>query len=108
MTITTNAYKLTFHIGEEQKHEGKPLFDAIVREARQRGLAGATVTRGLLGYGANSRVRSAHILALSEDLPIIVELIEQEDPLRELAEHFSDAVGKGVITLQPIEILNQR
>lgn len=105
MDYSHDMMRLTFYIGEEQKYGHTPLFEAITREARERGLGGVTVTRGVLGYGANSRVRTAQILRLSEDLPVVVELVEKEDVLRELAEHFKDAVGKGLVTLTPVEVL---
>jgi len=106
MSLPENAFKLTLYIGEEQKHGRKPLFEAITMEARKRGIAGATVTRGLMGYGANSRIRSSKVLILSEDLPMVVEMVDTEENLRTLAKDFRESVGNGLVTLEPVHVLN--
>lgn len=95
--------RLTMYIGEEQKDGHTPLFEAIVMEARKRGLAGATVTRGILGFGAHSSVRSAQILRLSEDLPIVVQIVDDEARLISLAEDFSEKVDQGLVIIEPVQ-----
>ena len=77
MTLPQEGHLLRIFIGESDRHDGKPLFEAIVHRARERGMAGATVLRGLIGFGAHSRMHTAKILRLSEDLPIVVEIVDK-------------------------------
>lgn len=92
-------------IGESDKCGNRPLYEAIVRLARQEGLAGATVFRGIEGYGANSRVHTAKILRLSADLPVMIEIADQEDKIQRLLPYLDDMVTEGLITLENIEII---
>ncbi len=99
---------LRIYIGESDKAEGKPLYEAIVLKARALGLAGATVLRGIMGYGANSRVHSAKLLAISEDLPLVVEIVDTEERIESLLPWLDDVVKEGLVTLEEIKVVNYR
>lgn len=86
MTLPRDAQLLRIFMGESQRHAGHPLFEAIVLKAREMGLSGATVLRGPLGFGHSSRLHTAKILQLSEDLPIVVEIVESEASIRALLD----------------------
>jgi PII-like signaling protein len=108
MKIEGEALLLRIFIGESDKWQGKPLYEAIVLKAREEGLAGATVLRGLEGFGANSRIHTTRILRLSEDLPIVVELVDQEDRIRGILPILDDMVGEGLITLEKVHVVTYR
>lgn len=95
---------LRVFIGESDKHAGKPLYEWIVLEARARGLAGATVLRGIMGFGAASRIHTAKIERLSEDLPIIVELVDQWDKLEAFLQVIDPAIADGMATLEKAHV----
>jgi uncharacterized protein len=109
MKIEGDGKLLRVFIGESDRYEGRPLFEAIVRKARELGLAGATVLQGIEGYGAHSRIHTAKILRLSEDLPMIVEIIDSEEKIRALLpslDAMMEAAGSGgLITLEKAEII---
>jgi len=100
---------LRIFIGESDRCEGRPLYEAIVHKARELGLAGATVWRGIEGYGARSRIHTAKILRLSEDLPIIVEIVDGEEKITQalpvLDAMIEAAGGGGLVTLEKTEII---
>ena len=95
---------LRIFIGESDRHEGMPLYEWLVRRARQEGMAGATVLRGLEGFGAHSRVHTAKILRLSEDLPIIVEIVDTREKIEAFLPLVDAAVSEGLATLERAEI----
>lgn len=95
---------LRIFIGESDHFEHKPLYEAIMLKARERGLAGCTVTRALAGYGAASRIHTAHITRLSMDLPIVVEIVDTEEKVRAFVPEVEAIVSGGLITVQPVEI----
>jgi PII-like signaling protein len=95
-------------IGESDRWEGKPLYEAIVRKAREMGLAGATVLRGLEGFGANSRIHTAKILRLSEDLPIVVEIVDKKESIEPFLTELDRMVSEGMITLEKVRIIAYR
>lgn len=105
MDINGNAKLVRIYIGESDKWHGKPLYEAIVRLAREKGLAGATVIRGILGYGATSRIHSAKLLELSSDLPLIVEIVDQADRITPHLPEFEAMVTNGLITVENVEVL---
>ena len=110
MNIITNAARLKIYIGENDKHNGKPLYELIVLMARKKGLAGATVTRGILSFGKSSRIHSSKVLRLSEDLPIIIDIVDDKARLHEFLkdiETFIDSVG-GLVTLEDAEVHSYR
>jgi PII-like signaling protein len=95
---------LRIFIGESDRHEGMPLYEWIVRQAREHDMAGATVLRGLEGFGAGSRIRTAKILRLSLNLPIIVEIVDTKEKIRALLEIVDVAVQEGIATLEDVDI----
>jgi uncharacterized protein len=109
MKIEGEGKLLRVFIGESDRYDGRPLFEAIVRAARQLGLAGATVLQGIEGFGARSRIHTAKILRLSEDLPIVVEIVDSEEKIRALLPHIDvmlEAAGHGgLVTLEKAEII---
>jgi PII-like signaling protein len=95
---------LRIFIGETDKYEGRPLYEWIVREAKANGLAGATVLRGMMGFGAHSRIHTSKILRLSEDLPIIIEIVDTHEKLRSFLDHIDPAIGEGLATLEKADV----
>ncbi len=104
MTLPRDGKLLRIFIGENDRYEGQPLFEWIVRQARERGLAGATVLRGLEGYGAHSRLHTAKILRLSSDLPIVVEIVDTEEKIEAFLPVIDAAIGEGLATLERVEV----
>ena len=99
---------MRIHLGERDKFEGEPLYWAIVQLLRRRHYAGATVTRGIMGFGASSRVHSAKFLELSLDLPIVVECVETEEKINEILPELDEIVGGGLITLEKVNVIAYR
>lgn len=108
MKIEGPAVQLRIFIGESNRWKGKPLYEAIVLRAREAGLAGATVLRGLEGFGANSRIHTARILRLSEDLPIVIEVVDREDRIQQFLPALEEMVTEGLITLEKVQVLMYR
>lgn len=108
MTLREDGMLLRVFIAESDRYRGQPLYEAIVLAAREQGLAGATVLRGVLGYGAHSRLHAAKVLRLSEDLPLVVEIVDREDKLRDFLPWLDAAVGEGLVTLEKIQVLRYR
>lgn len=108
MKIEGEGRLLRVFIGESDRWEGRPLSEAIVRLARQAGLAGATVLRGLEGFGARSRVHTARILRLSEDLPIIVEIVDRRERIDAILPELDRMVGEGLITIEDVHVIAYR
>jgi PII-like signaling protein len=99
------AQLLRIFIGEDDRHDGHPLYEAIVLKAREQGLAGATVLRGPMGFGHSSRLHTAKILRLSEDLPIVVEIIDQVDKINAFLPLLDTMVKGGLMSLEEVQIL---
>jgi len=95
-------------IGESDHCGGRPLYEAIVEEARRRGMAGATVLRGLMGFGAHSRLHTAKILRLSEDLPIVVEIVDTPEKIADLLPKLDEMIGEGLVTLEGVRVITYR
>ena len=104
MTLPPEGQLLRIFIGESNKHEGKPLYEWLVIKAKEHGLAGATVIRGLMGFGANSRIHTSKILRLSLDLPIIVEIVDTHKKIKEFLGYIESVVDDGLVTLEKAEI----
>ena len=104
MTIPENGYLLRVFIGESDKHEGKPLYEWLVLKAREAGLAGATVLRGIEGFGAHSRLHTAKILRLSEDLPIVVEIVDSLEKIEGFMPVVDHAIREGLATLERVQV----
>lgn len=108
MKIEGQAMLVRVYIGESDQWQGKPLYQAIVERLRERGLAGATVLRGIEGYGANAHIHTTRILRLSEDLPVLIETVDQEDRIRAILPALDEMVGDGLITLERVEVVAYR
>ena len=105
MHLPQDAMLLRVFIGENDKHGSKPLYEAIVLAARERGLAGATVIRGPMGYGASSRLHTAKILSLSEDLPLVIEIVDSEEKINEFLPVLDGMMSSGLVTLEKVQVL---
>lgn len=103
-----NGQLLRVFIGESDTLHGRPLYEAIVKKARELHLAGATVTRGIMGFGADSRIHSAKILRLSEDLPVIIEIADTEEKIQEILPFIDEHVKEALITLENIRVIKYR
>lgn len=108
MNIEGPAKKLSAYVGENDTYDGKPLFIALVEAARKAGCAGATVLRGIEGFGATSRIHAAHMLRMSSDLPVVVQVIDMEPRAIALSEVFKAMVGDGLVTLEEITVVQYR
>ena len=108
MKLPEEGTLLRIFIGESDKYRGKSLYEQIVLKARELHLAGATVLRGLMGFGADSRMHSAKILRLSEDLPIVIELVDTEENLNKLMPFLDETVQEGLITLEKVRVIKYR
>ena len=96
------------HVGERDRHEGKPLYAAIVELLRRRHFAGATVTRGVMGFGASSVVHTDRIEVLSLDLPMVVECVDTEERIAEILPELGAMIGGGLITLEKVRVIIYR
>jgi uncharacterized protein len=105
MQIPKQAQLLRIFIGEADRHDGKPLYEAIVLKAREMHVAGATVLRGGMGYGHSSRLHNAKILRLSDDLPLVIEIVDSEDKLKEFLPVLDGLMSSGLITLENVQVL---
>jgi PII-like signaling protein len=103
--IEGQAVRLTIFIGEDDTWHHKPLYHEIVRRARAAGLAGASVLRGIEGYGASSRVHTTRLLSLSQDLPIAVVIVDQDDRIRAFLPHLDELVAEGLVIVDPVEVI---
>ena len=108
MKLPAEAQLLRVFVGESDKHHGRPLYEAIVEEARRRGMAGATVLRGTIGFGASSRIHTAKILRLSEDLPMVVEIVDLPERIAAFLPDLDAMVGEGLITLEKVQVIAYR
>ena len=102
--LPEEGHLLRIFIGENDKHEGMPLYEWIVQRARETGLAGATVIRGIEGYGAKSRIHTSKILRLSEDLPIVVEIVDVLEKIENFIPLIDGAIREGLATVEKVEI----
>lgn len=96
------------HIGERDRHEGKPLYEAIVQLLRKRGYAGATVTRGIMGFGATATLHTDKVLRLSVDLPVVLECVESEEKIQAILPELDQMMGGGLITLEKVRVIAYR
>lgn len=108
MRIPEQGCLLRIFIGESDHWHGKPLYEAIVLKARELQLAGATVLRGPMGFGAHSRLHTAKVLRLSEDLPVVIEIVDSRDKIDELLKHVDEMVTEGLVTLEKVQVIKYR
>lgn len=105
MKLEGEGKLLRIFIGESDRWEGQPLYEAIVRRVREAGGAGATVLRGIEGFGAHSRIHTARILRLSEDLPIVIEVVDRADRIEGLLPLLDEMIREGLVTIERVDIL---
>ena len=105
MNIPQDAVLLRVFVGEADKHQGSPLYEAIVLKARELHLAGATVLRGPMGYGHSSRLHTSKILRLSEDLPLVIEMVDEEAKINAFLPVLDGMMGSGLVTLEKVKVL---
>lgn len=108
MNLPENAQLLRIFIGESDRHHNHPLYEAIVQEARAAGLAGATVMRGAMGFGASSRLHTAKVLRLSADLPLIIEIVDTKEKIDAFLPRLNSLIGGGLVTIEDIRVLHYR
>jgi PII-like signaling protein len=106
--IEREGLLLRIFIGESDSWHGKPLYEEIVKLVRERGLAGATVLRGIEGFGAHSRIHTSRILRLSEDLPVVIEIIDEAERVNEVLPTLDEMIGEGLITLEKVQVIAYR
>jgi PII-like signaling protein len=104
MLTQRDGLLLRIFLGEQDRHEGEPLYAWIVRAARERGLAGATVLRGIQGFGAKSHLHTASILRLSTDLPIVIEIVDERDKIEAFLPIVDPALTDGMITMEKVDV----
>ena len=105
MQVPKGALLLRIFIGENDRHAGRPLYEAIVLKARELHLAGATVLRGPMGFGRSSRLHTSKILRLSEDLPLVIEIVDAEERIRSFLEVLDKMMRSGLVTLEKVQVL---
>jgi uncharacterized protein len=99
---------LRIFIGESDRWHGKPLYEAIVEHVRREGLAGATVTRGIEGFGADSHLHTSRILRLSEDLPVVIEIVDTEENVDRILPSLDEMVSEGMLTVEKVHVIAYR
>jgi uncharacterized protein len=108
MKISEEGQLLRIFIGESDRWHGKPLYEAIILKAREMGLAGATMLRGLMGFGAASRIHTAKILRLSQDMPIVIEIVDSADKIDLLLPIVDEMVQEGMVTVERVRVIQYR
>lgn len=104
MNLPRNAVLLRIFLGEDDRFDHRPLYEAIVLKAREMKLAGATVLRGPMGFGHSSRLHTAKILRLSEDLPIVIEIVDSEEAINGFLQVLDGMMGSGLVTLEKVQV----
>ncbi|WP_327010685.1 DUF190 domain-containing protein [Dactylosporangium sp. NBC_01737] len=105
MELNGAALRLTIFIGESDLWRHKPLYTEIVHRAHAAGLAGATVLRGVEGYGASNRVHTTRLLSLSEDLPVVIVIVDAEERIRGFLPQLEELIGQGLVIVDPVEVI---
>jgi len=105
MQLPENAMLLRIFLGQDERYEHQPLYEAIVMKAREHHLAGATVLRGPLGYGHSSRIHTTKVLRLSQDLPMVIEIVDSEEKINDFLSVLDGMMSSGLITLEKVQVL---
>jgi len=108
MKLPEEGMLLRIFVGESDMYNNKALYEQIVLKARELNLAGATVLRGIMGFGADSRMHTAKLLRLSEDLPVVIELVDTEENLNKLIPFLDESVKEGLVTLEKVRVIKYR
>jgi PII-like signaling protein len=105
VTLNGSALRLTIFIGESDRWRHRPLYTEVVHRAHAAGLAGATVLRGVEGYGASNLVHTARLLSLSEDLPVVVVVVDTEEKIRAFLPQLDELIDEGLVIVDPVEVI---
>src|SRR5262245_26950161 len=105
MKLEGEAQLLRIFVGESDKWQGRPVYESIVLKARELHLAGATVLRGPMGFGAHSRLHTVKVMRLSEDLPIVIEIVDSEEKINTLLPYIDEVVSEGLVTLEKVHVI---
>ena len=108
MRLSEHGLLLRIFVGETDTYRGRPLYEQIVTEARRRNLAGATVLRGIMGFGGASRIHTAKVLRLSEDMPVVVEIVDTEEKVESILPFLDEAVESGLVTMEKVQVIRYR
>jgi len=108
MKVEGDGLLLRVFCGESDTWHGKPLYEAIVERVRKEGMAGATVLRGIEGFGANSRIHTSRLLRLSEDLPVVIEIVDLADRIESIMPALDEMIDEGMITLEKVQVIAYR
>ncbi len=108
MKLSGEGLLLRIFVGEKDRWEGMPLYEYLVKKAREMNLAGATVLRGVMGFGAHSRLHTAKLLRLSEDLPMVIELVDTEENIQRFLPVLDEVVQEGMVTLERVRVIQYR
>jgi len=108
MQIPHESFLLRIYIGESDRWQHQPLYEAIVLKAREQHLAGATVLRGPMGFGKSSRLHTAKILRLSMDLPLVIEIVDSEEKIQSFLPVLDPMIGGGLVTLEKVKVIEYR
>jgi PII-like signaling protein len=108
MTIPEEGFLLRIFVGESDRHGHQPLYEAIVLKAREQGMAGATVLRGVMGFGKHSVLHTAKILRLSEDLPMVIEIVDSREKVESFLTQLDDMITDGLVTLEQVRVLHYK
>ena len=104
MKIAKNAQLLRIYLDKNLKHKNKPMYEQIVLKAKELKLAGATVLRGIMGFGAESHLHTAKLLSLSEGLPVVVEIVDSEENINKLLPYIDENLKEGLVTIEKIRV----
>lgn len=105
MELSEKAVRLTIYLGESDRYRGKPAYQAVVQLLRKEGFWGATVVRGIYGYGKRSLLHNASVLRLSQDLPLIIEVVESPEKVKAIVPRLSEMVKGGLLTMEEVQVL---
>ena len=108
MSIPEDGYLLRIFVGESDRYGHRPLYESIVLQAREAGLAGATVLRGVMGFGKHSILHTAKILRLSEDMPMIIEIVESLDNIEKFLPVLDELIKDGLVTIEKVRVIHYR
>jgi len=108
MSIPEDGYLLRIFIGESDRHGHRPLYESIVLQAREAGLAGATVLRGVMGFGKHSILHTAKILRLSEDMPMIIEIVDSLENIERFLPALDELIKDGLVTIEQVRVIHYR
>jgi len=106
MNMPEQAVQIRIYLGETDRYDGRPLYEQIVLKARELHLAGATVLRGPLGYGRSSRLHTAKILRLSEDLPLVIEIVDSEEKIEGFLRELDGMMGSGLVIMERVRVIH--